>query len=243
MSGTSLFIVLSAAVFAGAFVSGLAGFAFSAVAGAILLHVFPPLEAVPLMMACSIAVQAANLFALRNSMEWKGSLVFIIGGLLGIPIAIFLLQNVDTGTFRMVFGAVVALYATYALFRPALISLRQMKNRSSNALVGFGGGLVGGLTAMPGALPTIWCDLHGLPKSKQRGLVQPFIAAMQLFSLVLMFSNQSLSSKVIFDFGISLPALAAGTALGISLFGRINELAFKRTILSLLLFSGLCLVI
>ena len=48
-------MVLSAGVFAGALVSGAAGFAFSAVAGAMLLHVLPPLEAVPLMMICSIA--------------------------------------------------------------------------------------------------------------------------------------------------------------------------------------------
>jgi uncharacterized protein len=201
------------------------------------------LEAVPLMMACSIAVQAANLVALRNSMQWKGSLVFITGGLLGIPIAIFLLQNVDTHTFRLGFGALVSLYAAYALLRPTMTYLRQMTSLGSNALVGFGGGLVGGLTAMPGALPTIWCDMHGLPKSQQRGLVQPFIAAMQLFALGLMLSQHDLSSKVFVDFGISLPALIAGTALGITLFGRINELAFKRTILALLLFSGLGLVI
>jgi uncharacterized protein len=37
-------VVLSVAAFAGALVSGLAGFAFSAVAGAILLHFFPPLK-------------------------------------------------------------------------------------------------------------------------------------------------------------------------------------------------------
>lgn len=85
--------------------------------------------------------------------------------------------------------------------------------------------------------------MHGLPKSKQRGLVQPFIAVMQLFALALMLSHHSLSSKVLIDFGICLPALAVGTALGISLFGRVNELAFKRVILTLLLFSGLCLVI
>ena len=57
------YFLLSAAVFAGAFVSGLAGFAFSAVAGGILLHTLEPLEAVPLMMACSVGVQAANLWA------------------------------------------------------------------------------------------------------------------------------------------------------------------------------------
>ncbi len=42
------FLILSAGAFAGAFVSGMAGFAFSAVAGAMLLNVLPPTEAVPL---------------------------------------------------------------------------------------------------------------------------------------------------------------------------------------------------
>ena len=87
------------AVFAGAFVSGLAGFAFSAVAGAILLRIFQPMEAVPLMMACSIGVQAANLWALRRNIQWEGSLLLIVGGALGIPIAVFLLQNMPTRIF------------------------------------------------------------------------------------------------------------------------------------------------
>ncbi len=243
MSDIAAYFVLSGAVFAGAFVSGLSGFAFSAVAGAILLHIFPPIEAVPLMMACSIVVQAANLFALRKSMQWKTSVGFIAGGLLGIPIAIYLLQNVDTGTFRLGFGALLSLYATYAFIRPTPAYSRQMESRSRNALVGFGGGLVGGLTAMPGTLPAIWCDIHGLPKNQQRGVVQPYIAVMQLFALVLMLSHHSLSLKVLIDFGISLPALAAGTAVGIVLFGRINESAFKRVIFGSLLLSGLCLLI
>ena len=97
-------------------------------------------------------------------------------------------------------------------------------------------------TAMPGALPTIWCDMHGVPKNQQRGLVQPFIAAMQIFALVLMLSHSSLSSKLVVDFVVSLPALAAGTLLGIAMFRSVNELAFRRFILLILLFSGLSLV-
>jgi uncharacterized membrane protein YfcA len=236
-------LLLSAAAFSGAFVSGLAGFAFSAVAGAILLHSFPALEAVPLMMACSVAVQAANLWALRKSVQWRESLVLIIGGLTGVPIAVYLLQHTETHLLRTGFGAVVALYAGYTLFRPTLTYIRQMKNPGRNALVGFGGGLIGGLTAMPGALPTIWCDMHGVPKNQQRGLVQPFIAAMQIFALVLMLSRSSLPSKLIVDFVVSLPALAAGTVLGIAMFRSVNELAFRRIILLILLFSGLSLVI
>src|SRR5581483_2155119 len=46
------FIMLS--VFLGSVVSGLAGFAFSAIAGSLLLHWMTPLEMVPLLPACSI---------------------------------------------------------------------------------------------------------------------------------------------------------------------------------------------
>src|ERR1700710_1074663 len=116
-------VLLSVAVFAGAFVSGLAGFASPAVAGATLLRIFQPLEAVPLMMACSIGVQAANLWALRRSIQWRGSLLLVAGGALGIPIAVYLLQNTDTSILRIGFGIIVSLYAGYMLFRPALTQI------------------------------------------------------------------------------------------------------------------------
>jgi uncharacterized protein len=243
MSEIASYFLLSAAVFAGAFVSGLAGFAFSAVAGAILLHAFSPLEAVPLMMACSIGVQATSLWAFRRNIQWKGSLALTIGGVLGIPIAVYLLQNTDTRTFRMGFGVIVALYAGYSLFRPTRMQLLQMESRVRSALVGFGGGLIGGLTAMPGALPTIWCDMRGVPKDQQRGLIQPFIATMQISALALMLARQNLSAKVLIDLAVSLPALTAGTALGLMMFRSVNELAFRRIILIVLLCSGLTLVV
>ena len=237
---TSCFL-LSAAAFSGALVSGFAGFAFSAVAGSVLLRVFPPMEAVPLMMLCSVGVQAASLWSLRQNLHWKGSVTLIIGGLLGIPIAVYLLQNAETRAFRIGFGIAIALYATYMLCRPTLTNLRQMHSSARNVLSGFGGGLIGGLTAMPGALPTIWYDMHGLSKNQQRGLVQPFIAAMQILALALLFSRHNISPHVLVDMAISVPALAAGTALGIGLFNRVDQLAFRRIVLIILLLSGLSL--
>jgi uncharacterized protein len=234
--------LLCVGVFAGAFVSGLAGFAFSAVAGAILLHVRPPTEAVPLMMACSMVVQGASLVVLRNSIAWQGSLALVVGGVLGIPPALYLLQHVETWTFRIGFGVFLAAYATYMLFRPAVAYARKVQSRHRDAMVGFAGGFVGGLTAMPGALPTIWCDVRGLPKDQQRGLVQPFIATMQLLALLLMMSRSTIPIGMLEDFVISLPALLAGTAAGIAMFGRVNESAFRRVVLAVLLVAGLFLL-
>ena len=236
-------MLLGTAVFAGAFVSGMAGFAFSAVAGAILLHVFQPSEAVPLMMACSVGVQTSTLLTLRHQMRWKESLFLIAGGLLAMPIAVFLLQSADTRSLQIAFGGLITTYAAYSLFRPALSHLPTIDHQGRNLLIGFGGGLIGGLTAMPGALPTIWCDMHGMPKDQQRGLVQPFIAAMQVSALLLMLSRHELPSTILIDLAVSLPPLAAGTMLGILMFRRINEAAFRRIILIMLLISGLSLVL
>jgi hypothetical protein len=61
---------------------------------------------------------------------------------------------------------------------------------------------------------------------------------MQVFALALLLERHSLSSKVVIDLAISLPALFAGTVLGILAFRNINEVGFRRTILVVLLFSG-----
>ena len=81
---------------------------------------------------------------------------------------------------------------------------------------------------MPGALPTIWCDLRGLPKDQQRGLVQPFIATMQCIALLLLLSHRDIPVRVMTDMLITLPALALGSAVGTMLFMRVDDLLFKR---------------
>jgi len=240
MPDWSFVLLLSAAAFAGSLVSGLAGFAFSAVAGAILLHVMPPVEAVPLMMACSLPVQCAAMLSCSRRAPWRASLLLIGGGLVGVIPAVWLLQRIDTGPFRIAFGLLVACYAAYMLLRPA--AHPRPRSKRQDMLIGLGGGLIGGLTAMPGALPTIWCDMRGVPKHEQRACVQPFIVTMQVFALILLMSQNGLSSKILIDATLSVPALAAGTAAGLMLYTRLKDLTFRRVVLGTLLFSGLTLV-
>src|SRR5205085_11022274 len=116
-------------------------------------------------------------------------------------------------------------------------------DRVRDAVIGFGGGLIGGLTAMPGALPTIWCELRGMPKDQQRGLVQPYITAMQLIALAVMLSRNSLSSQAFVNLTLSLPALAAGVILGVILFRRVDGASFRRLVLAVLLIAGFGLVV
>lgn len=96
---------------------------------------------------------------------------------------------------------------------------------------------------MPGAVPTIWCDLRGLPKDQQRGLVQPYIAAMQVFALALMFSRNTPSMQAVVSMTLTLPALAAGATLGVILFRRVSDASFRSVVLGVLGLAGVLLVV
>jgi len=70
------------------------------------------------------------------------------------------------------------------------------------------------------------------------GLVQPFIAVVQVRALAPLLGRQSLSPKPVINLAISLPALFEGSVPSIVAFRNVNEVGFRRTILVLLLSSG-----
>src|SRR4026208_1718592 len=77
-------VILVVAVFLGAIVQGFSGFAFSAVAGAILLQVQAPGLAIPLLMICSLMIPTFLLVRLRAGLSFKGSLPYLAGGIGGV---------------------------------------------------------------------------------------------------------------------------------------------------------------
>jgi hypothetical protein len=59
----------------------------------------------------------------------------------------------------------------------------------------------------------------------------------------LLLEHQSLSPRLVIDLAISLPALLAGSVLGIVAFRNTDQVGFRRTILVLLLISGASLAL
>lgn len=235
--------VLVASVFLGAIVQGFSGFAFSAVAGAILLQVQEPALAIPLLMVCSLLLQAFVMVRLRTAITWRASLPYLAGGVGGVILATIVFDHIDAATFRRTFGTFLVLYAMSMLLRPQAALLARKGRPVGDTVVGFAGGLVGGLTAMPGAVLAVWCDAHAMPKIAQRGVVQPFIAAMQSLALVFLFVKAPAAhAGLLLQLPLVLPALLAGATLGLFLFGKVSDAGFRRAICGLLLFSGIALM-
>jgi uncharacterized membrane protein YfcA len=199
--------------------------------------------AIPLMMCCSIASQISSLVAIRRFVQWRESAPLLIGGAAGVPIAVYLLTLTNAHVLRILVGIFLVSYAIYMLTKPGFGMVRHPASPIIRAIVGFGGGLVGGLTAMPGALPIIWCDLRGVSKEHQRGEVQPFILIMQAFAVILLISRPATFHRDLFPIlPLAIPAVVAGTLLGILLWDKIDDAKFRYSVLSMLLISGLILI-
>ena len=236
------FLATLLSVFFGSLVAGLAGFAFSAVAGAMLFHWLAPVDAVPLLLACSITTQLLSITKLWRTMEWRQCTPYLFGGLLGIPVGATLLESINPHEFAVGFGLFLSFFSTYMLLRPRLVLLGGGGPICAIA-AGFAGGITGGATAFPGAIPTIWCNARGLSKNEQRGVVQPFILCMQIATLVY-FSKLGLFASTTWTIYFwCAPVVTAGTLLGLKFFQRIDDVKFRRVVLYFLLVSGVALVL
>jgi len=228
-------------IFLGSVAAGLAGFAFSAIAGALLFHWLAPIQAVPLLLACSITTQLFSITKLWHTMKWRECVPYLVGGLVGIPVGTILLQGINPHAFAAGFGIFLGFYSIYMLVKPALIV--SSGGRFAEFAAGFAGGITGGATAFPGAIPTIWCNLRGFSKIEQRGVVQPFILLMQIATLVYFSKLGIFASATWTTFFWCLPVVLAGTWLGLRLFNRIDDAKFRRVVLLFLFVSGAILVL
>ena len=160
------------AVFAASTVLSIAGFAFSALCGALLSHLMDsPVYAVDVMIVCSIAIQILSVATLWRTIEWRSLRIFLIGGFLGVRAGVYLLLHLPSTTYRTVIGSLLIIYGSYLLLRPPERSLSL--GRVSDVCAGILGGTPGGLAGFPGAFVTIWCGLKGWDKAHQRGVYQP----------------------------------------------------------------------
>ena len=230
------------ATFAGALVAGLSGFAFGLIAASIWLYILDPVQTATLIIAFGLIVQGYSVWKLRGALDWRKLWPFVLGAALGVPAGVTILTWANPAHVRAGVGAFLVLYSLYALFRPAIAPIKA-GGAVADAGIGFLNGVLGGMTGLAGILVTLWCGLRGWPKDVQRTVFQPVAVAIFLMSALWMGARGAITADIIKLFLIGLPALLAGTWLGLQLFGRLNEAAFRRVVLALLLASGAVLMI
>jgi len=240
MDGTVLALYLIAA-FVGGLTSGLAGFALGLVVSGVWLHIISPLQTAILIVGYGLVTQSYGIWKLRHTLNWWNVMPFIVGTALGVPIGTMLLTYLNPAYLRIGVGVLLVLYSVYGLARPTFKPVQS----STAADIGIGvlNGLVAGLTGLAGIVVVVWCQLRGWPKDVQRNVFQPVLFASMIITIAALSVAGAVTVETIKLYLLGLPLLVAGLWIGFRLYGKLDDAAFRRVILLLLLASGISLVV
>jgi uncharacterized membrane protein YfcA len=226
---------------AAGFAQGVSGFAFSLVALSFWAWAVEPQLAAPMSVFGALAGQLVTLPWVWRGFDPKRLWPLLVGGLIGVPVGVVLLQWLDPAVFKFGLGLFLLIYCPLLLLLPAGYTWRH-GGRIADAVSGFVGGTLGGIGGMSGPVPTLWTTLRGWDKDTQRGVLQAFNIAMHVSTLTAYAISGSITAQALTMFAWIMPALVVPAILGVLLFRRLNAIAFRRIILSFLLLSGASLV-
>ena len=226
--------------FAAAFVTSLSGFAFAMLAAAIWLYALPPPQASALIAAYAVLVQGYAVWKLRHLLNLHRLMPFILGSALGIALGVAVLRWASPIYLRIGVGLLLVLFSLYNLARPQLPQMKQA-GRAADGAVGVLNGVIGGATGLAGIVTVIWTSMRGWSRDEQRAVFQPTAVASFLMIIVAFGGVGIITLDTVRLFLLGLPALALGTWLGWMLYGRLDEGAFRKVVLVLLLVSGVAL--
>jgi uncharacterized protein len=236
----TLLLILGGAL-AGGFVNGLTGFGTALTGLPLWLQAVEPLIAAQLASACSVLGHLTTLPTIWRAANLRQLAPMLIAGLLGVPIGTWLLPLISLATFKIAVGAVMVVYCSFMLFAAGRVQLAA-GGRTAQTVVGFAGGILGGLAGLSGVLPTIYASLKGWPKVERRVVFQAF----NLVILTAMLAASAVQGLVGLGFllamAVAVPGTLLGSWVGVALFHRLDDKRFDRVVLLALLMSGLGLV-
>jgi uncharacterized membrane protein YfcA len=238
---TLAFVLLLLGALAGGFVSGLAGFGTALMALGIWLYVLPPSTAVPLVLICSIVAQTSTLPSFWRSIDFKLVWPFLIGGLAGVPLGIMLIVHADPRVFKLSFGVLLLVFPAALYFNRAPVAV-SFGGRVADAIVGFAGGILGGLAGLSGPLPILWASVRGWEKDERRGVFQTFNWTILTASLCLQAGTGLVTREVVWLALLALPGTVFGAWFGARTYHALSDRNFRDVVLGLLFLSGAGLV-
>jgi uncharacterized membrane protein YfcA len=241
IGGWDVLLVVFAGALAGGLVNGLTGFGTALTGLPVWLQAVEPLVAAQLASACSVLGHLTTFPALWSAIDWRRLAPMLAAGIVGVPIGTLVLPLVSLSAFKLGVGLVLAGYCTFMLLAPGTLRIAA-GGRGPEVVIGFAGGVLGGLAAVSGVLPTVWASLAGWPKDQRRIFFQAFNFTVLTAMLAASVASGLVGLNTVIALGVAAPGTLIGAWLGLRLYRRLDDRRFDRVVLVVLLVAGLVLV-
>jgi len=114
--------------------------------------------------------------------------------------------------------------------------------RIADGIIGFIGGILGGLAGLSGPPPILWASVRGWGKDERRGVFQTFNWTVLFAALCLQAASGLVAREVIWLAALAFPATILGSWIGARLYHALSDRNFRDVVLGMLVVSGLTLI-
>jgi uncharacterized membrane protein YfcA len=222
-------------------VQGLSGFGFGLTAMSLWAWTLEPQLAAALAVFGALTGQVIAAFSVRRGVQLDRLWPFLLGGLAGLPLGIYVLPRIDVALFKGLLGLFLVVICPLMFFAARLPRITR-GGRAGDALSGAVGGVMGGLGGFTGVVPTLWCTLRGYDKDSQRGVIQNFNLAMLTVTFAVYLATGIATPRMWPLFAVVAPAMLIPALIGARVYVGISEAGFRRVVLGLLTASGIAML-
>ncbi|NKQ36642.1 MAG: sulfite exporter TauE/SafE family protein [Chloroflexi bacterium] len=232
-------MIITLIVFLALLVQATTGFGLALVSMPLLVAVVGIKTATPLVALIATAAELVILARYWRSIQFQSIKPLIISSVIGIPLGVFILREVDAAIITPILGVVILGYALYALFSPRL---PRLAGRAWAYGFGFIGGILGGAYNTSGPPVIIYGSCRRWPPDEFKGNLQGYFIPVTLLVLVVHGVSGNYTTAVWQYFLWAIPGIILGLIGGFFISGRLDPNRFRKIVLILLVFLGLRLL-
>jgi uncharacterized protein len=226
-------------VFLAVFTQSLSGFGSALVAMSLLPAIIGIRVATPLVALVGFSLEIVLIVRYRQSLDVRAIWRIVLAALIGIPLGVYFLSNVDEKSSLTLLGVVLVGYAVYALLG---LKMPRLDGPVWAYLAGLFGGLLGGAYNTSGPPVIVYADCNRWSPDAFKSNLQGYFIISSVVVLASHLVNGNLTSQVWHLFWWMIPSIVIGLIAGLGLDHWLNPLMFRRLILVLLVVMGIRLI-
>lgn len=226
-------------VFLAVFTQSLSGFGSALVAMSLLPTIVGIRVATPLVALVGSALEIVLIVRYRQSLDVRAIWRIVLAALIGIPLGVYFLSNVDEKLSLTLLGVVLTGYAAYALLG---LKMPRLDGPVWAYLAGLFGGLLGGAYNTSGPPVIIYADCNHWPPDAFKSNLQGYFMVSSVVVVASHAMSGNFTSQVWNLFWWTIPSIVIGLIAGLSLDHWLNPLMFRRLVLALLIVMGIKLI-
>ena len=238
----TIIIIIILAVLAGGLVKGTLGFGMPMVALPIIAFIIPPTTAMILLCAPIFLTNFLQI-KFREGVSSYRFLPMFLCLIIGLIIGARLILEIDVKTITQIIAVSIIFAALVNCFGIKIKNINKNHENTITSLIGFGSGILGGLSTFYGPPMLAYLVAVDLPKEKFVRTVSTmyFIGSFPLYGSLIYYGFAT-KEDLIFSLILIIPAFIA-QQLGTKIRDKFNQKQFRICILITLIILGFSLLV